>query len=290
MESTLTAVAPCPPCPARLSDEHVEQYWRDGYLAFTDVLTQDEIADAQGALSELVQRVAACEARQQKGPFWTLPGARFGIQFEPGFAPNSSNAADLELKVRKLMWFCDQHPHLQFLAHEHPNIQSVLSSILGAGSLLFQDMALIKPPFIGSEKPWHQDDAYFAVTPLDMICGVWIALDEATPENGCMHVLPGGHLEGPQKHYHDRDCEIMPDRLARANADERAVAVPLPPGGAMFFSGLLPHQTPPNTSPDRRRALQFHYRAAHTQSVAREEYDRIFCEADGTPASCAAAR
>ena len=186
------------------------------------------------------------------------------------------------------MWYCDEHPLFHFFAHEHPKIQGVMSAILGANPILFQDMALVKPPFIGSEKPWHQDDAYFAVTPLDMVCGIWIALDEATAENGCMHVLPGGHLQGPQKHFHDRDCEIMPDRLEKSEASARAVAVPLPPGGAVFFSGLLPHQTPPNQSPQRRRALQLHYRGAATVSVSREEYDRIFCEADGTPASCAA--
>jgi ectoine hydroxylase-related dioxygenase (phytanoyl-CoA dioxygenase family) len=150
---------------------------------------------------------------------------------------------------------------------------------------MFQDMALVKPPFIGSEKPWHQDNAYFSVTPLDSVLGVWIALDEATAANGCMHVLRGGHQLGALRHFHGRDCEIMPQRVD----ESQALAVPLPPGGAMFFYGMLPHQTPPNSSPDRRRALQFHYRSASSQVVPRDEYDRIYAEADGTPASCAAA-
>lgn len=70
----------------------------------------------------------------------------------------------------------------------------------------------------------------------------------------------------------------------------RAVPVELKAGGAMFFSGMLPHQTPPNRSPVRRRALQFQYRGSNTRAVAREEYDRVFVEADGSPATCAAAR
>lgn len=278
-----------PRCPDTLNEEQVQQYWRDGYLAFTDVMSAAEVAETRDALSELVRRVADCDGAEQKGAFWTLPGSRFGIQFEAGYAPVAGDP-DVELKIRKLMWYCEQHPRLEFFAYRHPKIQSVLSSLLGPDSVLFQDMALIKPPFIGSEKPWHQDDAYFAVTPLEMICGVWIALDEATIENGCMHVLPGGHREGPLKHHHDRDCEIMPDRLQRTNADERAAAVPLPPGGALFFNGLLPHMTPPNNSPERRRAVQWHYRAASTRFIEREDYDRVFKEADGTPASCAAAR
>jgi hypothetical protein len=52
----------------------------------------------------------------------------------------------------------------------------------------------------------------------------------------------------------------------------------------MFFYGTAAHQTPPNSSPDRRRALQFHYRSANSQIVSREEYDSIYAEADGTPA------
>jgi phytanoyl-CoA hydroxylase len=54
----------------------------------------------------------------------------------------------------------------------------------------------------------------------------------------------------------------------------------------MFFHGLLPHQTPPNQSPDRRRALQFHYRSRNSRIISKEEYSRIFAK-NGTPASCA---
>jgi phytanoyl-CoA hydroxylase len=53
---------------------------------------------------------------------------------------------------------------------------------------------------------------------------------------------------------------------------------------------MLPHRTPVNTSPYRRRALQLHYRGAATQQNEQAAYDAIFAEADGTPASCAAGR
>src|SRR5262249_49468056 len=123
-------------------------------------------------------------------------------------------------------------------------------------------------------------------SPLNCVVGVWIALDWATIENGCMHVLSGGHKVGPLRHHHTFDCEIMGGRVDSS----KAVPVELPPGGAMFFHGLLPHQTPPNASADRRRALQFHYRSAQSTIIDRNSYDKIFCESDGTPASCAAAR
>jgi len=185
----------------------------------------------------------------------------------------------------------EQHPLFTCLAKDHPRIRGVVSSLLGANPVLFQDMALIKPPLIGSEKPWHQDDAYFTVTPLDAVCGVWIALDDAAVENGCMHVIPGGHRLGPLRHFHGevegagKDCQIVHGRLDAS----RAVPVELPAGGGMFFHGLMPHETPPNRSPQRRRALQFHYHSATARALSHEEYARVYAEADGTPASCYAA-
>ena len=151
---------------------------------------------------------------------------------------------------------------------------------------MFQNMALVKPALIGSEKPWHQDNAYFKYAPLEKVVGFWMALDDADRSNGCMHVLPGWHRRGGLKHIHTGDCQIQPDRLA----EKQPVAVELPAGGAMCFSGMLPHQTPPNRSPKQRRALQFHYRGLSTRVVDHEEYNRLFAEPDGTPASCEASR
>jgi len=79
-------------------------------------------------------------------------------------------------------------------------------------------MALIKPPLIGSEKPWHQDNAYFAVEDLDGVVGRWIALDDVTIENGCMHMLSGQHRHGPMRHHHKLGCEIMPERIDSSKA------------------------------------------------------------------------
>jgi phytanoyl-CoA hydroxylase len=272
-----------------LSSEQIARFQRDGYIAFENVLSLEEVEKCKIALSRLVREVAQGDS-EKRGAFWTMPqrgaqgqsGKVFGVQFENGYLPDG-NDPDLELKVRKLMWYVRQDKTLEYVAFEHPGIQRVLESLLGAQPIMFQDMALVKPPFIGSEKPWHQDNAYFSVTPLDAIVGVWIALDEATPENGCMHVQPGGHRRGALQHHHDRDCEIVPGRLENIEA----VPVPLQPGGAMFFYGMLPHQTPPNNSPERRRALQFHYRSQNSQIVSKEEYDAVYNDS-GVPASCAA--
>src|SRR5439155_10060136 len=120
--------------------------------------------------------------------------------------------------------------------------------------------ALLKPPLVGSEKPWHQDMAYFGWSPPEKVLGVWIALDPAMRENGCMQVIPGSNRAGPVPHVHARDCQIADERAE----PERSLIVPLAPGGALFFTSLVHHGTPPNESPLRRRALQFHYAGSST--------------------------
>jgi phytanoyl-CoA hydroxylase len=271
-----------PTCPSSLTQEQVEQFHRDGYLAFHNVLTPEEVEAAQAGLSELITMVAKSPNIMKKGTFWAVEGKRIVVSFERGYVPQDAETEEIELKVRKLMYYQEEHPHFDYLVNSQPKIQGVLESLIGREPILYADQALVKPAHIGSEKPWHQDDAYFIVTPLEAVCGVWIALEDATIANGCMHVLPGQHKRGALLHHHTFDCEIVPDRIDPS----LAVPVELPAGGAMFFSGLLPHQTPPNTSPDRRRALQFHYRSADSTLVTREEYNDVFVEADGTRASC----
>jgi len=288
-----------PACPDRLDPAQIARFQREGYLVFDSLLSPAEIEQARAALSEVVRRSHALavagspevmverskyRGHSDAGVFIKKAGGTFGLQFEAGIDPLALSAEAAELKIRKLMYYYKEHPCFTALV-EHPKIRGIVGSVLGPGSLLFQDMALIKPPFIGVEKPWHQDNAYFAYSPLDQIIGVWLALDEATVENGCMHVIPGAHLQGAKKHFHGTDCEIVRDRLDLS----RAIPLEMEAGGAIFFAGMLPHQTPPNRSAQRRRALQFHYRGAGTVELVREEYDKLFAEADGSPASCKAA-
>lgn len=281
-----SAPALWPDCPDNLDETQLSTFREQGFIAFENVLSPDEVATARQRLSVLVRNLIVGES-VRKGQVLSPPGGSYHVQFEPAAElDDTSDPDELELRVRKLMGYCQDDPFFHQQSHHHPRIQGILTSLLGPGSQMFQDMALVKPPHIGSIKPWHQDNAYFTVAPLDQVLGVWIALDKATSENGCMFVIPGGHQRGARRHYHDRDCEILPDRID----ESEAIPIELEAGGAIFFYGMLPHQTPPNRSPHRRRALQWHYRGAHTRKLDPDEFDKLFAEADGTPATCRAAK
>jgi len=278
----------------QLNASQLNEFHEEGYFAVEQLLTKSELMDSRAAIRELVLRYASdpgvAELREPADPsgrvqFRSRRGPCY-FELESGFRPDLADPETIELKVRKLMWFEEEAAVFRKIAKEHETLNGVTESVLGPRPELFQSMALIKPPFVGSAKPWHQDNAYFSVTPLDAVIGVWIALDDATVENGCMHVIPGAHREGARRHHHDRDCEIATELLPA----ERAIPIELPAGGALFFYGMLPHETPANRTPHRRRALQFHYHAANARKVPSAEYDRIFADREGQPASCAAAR
>jgi phytanoyl-CoA hydroxylase len=248
-------------------DAALIRYARDGYLAVENVFGAAEVQDALAGMDDLVMG--------RKEGFT-------GVEFEKQ-AGESLATLPLEKRldcVRKFAYFTKYEPRLDAMA-QHPKLRRVLELILRETPVMFQDMALIKPPKIGREKPWHQDQAYFDYPLGTRVVGVWIALDEATVENGCMRVLPGLHLEGPKLHFQRRDWQICDAEMMGLHP----IAVPLRPGGLLLFDGLLPHGTPTNYSPLRRRAVQYHYRNESAQKTSKEDRMAIF-GSEGKDVSC----
>ena len=251
--------------PDAITAVHLQEFRQQGFLAVENVFALDEVESAMEALRFLISGgIPDCQP-----------------QFERNVDVTNLTPEQREPYVRKLMWFTKHEPRLGTLS-EKPALLKIVRMLVGSDVTMIQDMALLKPPHVGREKPWHQDTAYFAMEPLELILGTWTALDAATPENGCMHVIPGSHLYGPKPHYHDRDCQL-PDDVVEVG---RSILVPLKPGGTMFFSGLLHHGTPPNRSAARRRALQFHYASVNCRKVELTDHATHFHDAKGY-AACA---
>ncbi len=242
-----------------VTDEHITLFHDQGFLVVNDAFNPAEVRTALDGLLDLIDG---------QNPAFTK-----GIQFESGArALLATMPRDKKQDaVRKLMRFVEYDGRLRAPA-EHPRFLATLERFMGDTPVLFQDQALLKPPLVGREKPWHQDNAYFNLPPETVVVGAWIALDEALPENGCMHIIPGSHREGPVVHFKRRDWQICDTDVQTS----RVVAVPLKPGGCLFFHGLLHHGTPPSRSPRRRRALQFHYKPASVDRIDAEERLAVF--------------
>ncbi|MCX7381577.1 MAG: phytanoyl-CoA dioxygenase family protein [Alphaproteobacteria bacterium] len=204
--------------------------------------------------------------------------------YETGIDVTRMAPEEREFAIRKYMDFCEASDALKAAAFSR-RLHAVLDQLLGQGRVLMQEMALVKPPRIGGEKPWHQDAAYFRVTDPGLVVGVWIALDEALKANGCMELVPGTHLAGGVPHVHENDfnlCRIVPEKLQA----EQRVAVEMQPGDALIFHSMVHHFTAANTSNMRRRAVQYHYHQLGAVWGGVEEHRQLFHDAAGNYAGC----
>lgn len=253
--------------PAAFDAEQVARYHGQGFVATSDLLSRPEVDDTVDALAAVLANPSATDTVQYES--W----AKARVE---SLSPDERMDA-----IRKFMWFTEHEPRLHALAHS-ARILRLASQLTGVDDLvLFQDMALLKPPGGGREKPWHQDNAYFTFEPGAPIIGVWIALDAATPDNGCMHMRAGSHRAGPVVHFRRRDWQICDTEIPT----DRDVMVPLERGGALFFDGLIQHGTPANRSDTRRRAVQFHYVSASVAHISEERRLTIF-GSDGKDVTC----
>ncbi len=250
-----------------VTNAEIQYFHQNGYLVIQDAFSNKEIQDAIDGMVYLMDG---------KNPDFR------GIQFEPKLVKykDEMNPDERRDAIRKIHGYIEYDPRLKYMA-THSGMLGVLEKIMSDKPHLYQNMALVKPPHHGTEKPWHQDCAYFNVKKETTIVGVWIALDEATPENGCMHIIPGSHNEGPMIHFKRRDWQICDTHVPVA----RDTMVTLPPGGCLFWHGLLHHGSPVNHSSQRRRALQLHYKPASAADITTQERMDVY-GSDGKDVEC----
>jgi ectoine hydroxylase-related dioxygenase (phytanoyl-CoA dioxygenase family) len=148
----------------------------------------------------------------------------------------------------------------------HPRICGVLSQITAAhvpfwdGSVkCMQSMLFVKPPNFQGQA-WHQDEIYIPTRDRSLI-GAWIAMDDATLENGCLWILPGSHRSGylyPQRQHENTD-EFDVAAESYGFDDSAEIPVEVKTGTVVFFNGYLLHRSRKNRSQIYRRVLVNHY-------------------------------
>ena len=140
---------------------------------------------------------------------------------------------------------------------------------------IWQSMYIFKQPGIGGEVGWHQDATFFDTAPIS-VTTFWFALEDATLDNGCLWVQPGGH-RGPLRERYVRDADrVKMDKLDATPWPEgdAAVALPVPAGALVVFHGLLPHYSAPNRSDHSRHAFTLHVTDASTAYSSRNWIQR----------------
>jgi ectoine hydroxylase-related dioxygenase (phytanoyl-CoA dioxygenase family) len=221
----------------RLTDDQIEQFHTEGYTWVPRLTTDEELEWLAPIYDEL---------------FSSKQGAFKGGYFDLA-RPYEADGEDL---VPQVLAPEHRHPELRD-TNIFRNAMAIGVQLLGLpeSDLTAWSHMILKPPHVGGPLPWHQDEAYWETEFAYRALGVWVPLDPATVESGCMHFLPRSHAGPVQPHRHiDDDPAVHGLEMIDPPDDADAVAVPLDPGGATFHHCRTMHMTPPNVSDHVRRA------------------------------------
>lgn len=235
-----------------LTQERVRAYRTEGYVVVENLLSAADV-------EALRQRI--CEYTHGGRPM-----ERLRVQVEPRVQRGELAVAHPGDSLRKIDGLVEGDDLFADLGL-HSAVADVIEDLLGPDLLLFRNSLMLKPPQVGSQKGWHQDSPYWPVEPMDL-CSCWLPLDDATLENGCMVVIPGGHVNGPLPHVHVTDDYVIADEVLDTRG---AMALPMPAGAGLFFHSLLPHYTAPNRSSRWRRAMVLSYMRAESRHTGEGE-------------------
>ena len=166
------------------------------------------------------------------------------------------------VKARTVLRKLDNPHHQREAARRlafEPRLVQMVEELIGPGVSVYFSQIFFKPPEGGGPKPAHQDNYYFGPNDAEALVTAWIALDDATIENGCLYYAEGtqrgpvyAHVTPPDEPY---NLQLPAETLALYPAS----AAPVPCGGVSFHHGNTFHHSGPNLSRRWRRACALHY-------------------------------
>src|SRR5437773_11055312 len=218
-----------------LTPQHVEFYHANGFLALEAITTQEEVA----WMREIYDRLFASRA-----------GREAGDQFDLGGSDEDGKTAVL----RQILQPSKYAPELKEGLFR-VNALRVAKQLLGPEAVPMGEHAIFKPARYGAETPWHQDEAYWGEQMQYNSFSMWIPLQEATLENGCMQFIPASHRGEVVPHHsighdvrvHGLEMDQLPDTT-------KAVPCPIPAGGCTIHHNRTMHYAGANRSDQPRRA------------------------------------
>ena len=218
----------------RLSAADLERYRRDGFLFPITVLSPEEARDCR-------RRLEAVEA-----------------------AHGGTLGGELRQKPHLLLtWLAD--------LVRHPTILDAVEDVLGPNLLVWSSSFFIKDARDPAYVSWHQDATYWGLSEPDVVTA-WLALTDATVDNGAMRMVPGSH--GEQLAHHDtfapHNLLSRGQEIAVAVDEARGVDVVLGAGEMSLHHVRMVHGSPANRSDDRRIGFAIRYVPTYVKQLAGE--------------------
>ena len=212
----------------QLSAEEKQRYRDLGYLVPRYRLSQEMLDRMRTAYDHLLAANSDIPSDFMLGPHLEQPGAQ-GVRGS-----------------REWLEFATQ-----------PEILDIAAQLVGEDLILWGTTIFGKPAKVGKATPWHQDGEYYPIRPLETIT-VWIALDNATQENGCMRFIPGSHkAHRTFSHHWEEDDALTINQVCDAEHFDESTAhdLILEAGQMSLHDVYMIHGSRANTTGARRAAF-----------------------------------
>jgi hypothetical protein len=239
---------------AHLTDDQRTAFAEDGFVRI-DGFADRSVGDAM--LERVVDLVRRAGGGEEIDPAFVM------METQAGFDDRR-----VEDRVGKVFRLARDPVFAAFATR--PEVLGPVRALLGTSCIsTFLSQFIFKNPGAWGQ-PWHQDSYYFPFEPSRPVLGVWLAVTEATLENGCLHVLPGSHREPVHEHVPDRRPDAQYGYVEIVDHDMHAsVPVLMDPGDLLLFDSHLMHRSTDNRADGLRAAMVYHY--APTGTVDRTE-------------------
>ena len=237
-----------------------DRYLRDGFLVvegFASPATCDRLRDEAARLVaeadlDSIETVFDVDDQAHAEDAWFLDS---GGEVRPFLEPERDGG---EVRVNKLGHALhDRVPAFAEFSRS-PALAALVRELGLADALLVQSMVIFKHPRVGGLVNPHQDATYLFTDPPGLM-GLWLGLEDATLDNGCLEVLPGAHRQGLRSRYRREGRRTWTETLdPRPWPEQGWQALEVPAGTLVAFDGLLPHRSAANRSPRSRCAYTLH--------------------------------
>lgn len=212
-----------------VTPDQAHQYDEQGFFVLEDAVDSATLDELDAEIAPFDREVLDFLGRQ--------PDGRFSI----AGVDTVSIAVHLVKRSHRLREFCAGSLFAD-LCHD----------LIGPEARLYWDQAVYKQPHAVEPVLWHQDNGYTYVEPQEYLT-CWVAITDATLENGCVWVVPRLHRRGTLAHRN------TPIGFQCLENPKDAVPVPVRAGSIVVFTSLTPHSTGLNHTDDVRKAYIVQY-------------------------------
>ena len=240
-----------------LNKKDIDSFNQEGFLVIENAITRKQVEDIGHHLSLLKDQAKELEY-SQNGINLEAPGG--GFYSQSGLVKGNKGI------VRAMFQLEKKDPFFAELSKDPRIYNDIIQRLVQSKDFLLASANYWgKPAKIGSAQPWHQDLAYLVPEERSKYVGaitIWIALDPATKENGCLEFYPGSHKRGDLPYRGSRraeDNEQINIDVEQLFPSIEPKAVELQPGSAVCFGGHVVHGSKKNSSDFSRQAISFGY-------------------------------